>query len=63
MHIYLLSMKNSKINIFCMHQKIIVDADFVNSALFIFVRAKRSRAEDVECRIRNNIADAYETSY
>ena len=46
--------------------QIIVDADFVNSALLIFTRAKRGtyrpRAENVERHIRNNIADAYETS-
>ena len=42
--------------------QIIVDADFVNSALFIFTRAYRPRTEDVECRIRNDLADAYETS-
>ena len=47
--------------------QIIVDADFVNSALFIFTRAKhldtyRPRTEDVERRIRNELADAYETS-
>ena len=45
-----------------------VDANFVNSALFIFTRAKhvvltyRPRAEDVERRIRYDLADAYETS-
>ena len=46
--------------------QITVDADFVNSTLFIFTRAKRdahrSRAEYVERRIRNDLADAYETS-
>ena len=38
--------------------QIIVDADFENSALFIFARAKH-----VLLRIHNNIADAYETPY
>ena len=45
-----------------------VDTDFVNSALFIFTRAKhtcgtyRPRAEDVERCICNDLADTYETS-
>ena len=46
--------------------QIIVNADFANSALFIFTRAKHAiygpRAEDVERRIRNDLAEAYKTS-
>ena len=48
------------------HRRILqikVDAHFVNSALFIFTRAKRGAYRPrVERRIRNDLADAYETS-
>ena len=45
--------------------QIIADADFVNSTLFSREQNMwylPPRAEDVERRIRNDLADAYETS-